>query len=211
HLMGVYFGEYTDDTDLFAYHINAMSDLSNEYGVELFQLWSGMGRGVVLMDQGEVPGLEIVYAHEAKLVVSPTKLLIPSYRLLAAKRAFSLDLIDESHALAGSAKKLMVETGENHALSDYHQFMAKVALHEGDKAAAEGHLRTAITVANRQGATFFELRAAIDLAQLLSETGRAEQVNPVLAPVHRLIEEGDCTKEQTIAADILKSIGVCSV
>ncbi|MFK7876186.1 MAG: adenylate/guanylate cyclase domain-containing protein, partial [Paracoccaceae bacterium] len=47
HLMGVYFGEYTDDTDLFAYHINAMSDLSNEYGVELFQLWSGMGRGVV--------------------------------------------------------------------------------------------------------------------------------------------------------------------
>lgn len=206
HLMGMYLGEYTDDPQLTAHHIETMSVLSNEHGIELFQLWSGMGRGITLMDQGEASGLETVYVHEAKLVASPTKLLLPTYCLFAAKRAFTLDLNEDAHALAVRSKALMDETGENHPLADYHQFMAKAALHEGDKAGAEAHLLSAINVANRQGATFFELRAAIDLGQLLLETGRGNQVLPILTPVHSRIYEGDCTKDKAIAADILKRV-----
>jgi hypothetical protein len=50
-----------------------------------------------------------------------------------------------------------------------------------NSAAAEEALQSAITVAKRQGARSFELRAALALAKLYQSTGRPSDAYPVLA------------------------------
>jgi predicted ATPase len=52
-----------------------------------------------------------------------------------------------------------------------------------DRAAAAASYRAALAVARRQGARFWELRAAIDLARLLRDQQRADDARDVLSPV----------------------------
>lgn len=208
NLVGQILSECADDAHKFADHTSSMSNLANEYGVELFQLYSGMASGMVKMDQGEPSNLQDFLEYETKFAATPAKLLLPTFRLWAAKRALRFGLIKDAVAVADRSRALMDETGENHARADHLQFMAKIALHDGDTARAKECLMAAIKVAKRQGAMLFELRAAVDLAQLLAQMGRGDEVTPILAPIHGRIQEGDCVKEQAIAADILKSIAV---
>jgi predicted ATPase len=59
-----------------------------------------------------------------------------------------------------------------------------------DRPEVENCFRTALTVAREQGARGFELRAAINLARLLSAQGRRGEARDLLAPVCSWFTEG---------------------
>lgn len=209
HMIGEHYGDCTDNPAKFAHHISCMHELSHEHGVELFKQYSGVGSGLALMDQGDLSGLQTFYRVEATWTATPTKLLLPHYRLKAAQRAFALGMIEDTHALAVRLKAGMDETGENYALSGYHHLMSKLALHSGDQVRAEACLLAAIRVASGQGAKLFELRAAIDLAQLMAENGRGAEAGIMLAPVHDSIAEGDCPNERSVSTGLLNVLTGC--
>jgi hypothetical protein len=56
----------------------------------------------------------------------------------------------------------------------------------------EKHLFSAIEVAQRQAGKLWELRTAIDLADLWQEQGRIDEAVSVLAPAYNSIADGDC-------------------
>ncbi len=60
----------------------------------------------------------------------------------------------------------------------------------GDRGAAEVSFREAIAIAQQQGAKFFELRAALDLARHWRAQGKPDEARDLLAPVYGWFTEG---------------------
>jgi predicted ATPase len=76
----------------------------------------------------------------------------------------------------------------------------------GDCVAAESSFRDAISLAQRQGAKFFELRAALDLARLRRDQGKVQQARELLAPVYRWFTEGFETRDLKEAKALLEEL-----
>ena len=77
----------------------------------------------------------------------------------------------------------------------------------GDRVAAESSFRDAISLAQRQGAKFFELRAALDLARLWRDQGKVQQARELLAPVYGWFAEGFDTRDLKEAKALLDALG----
>ena len=76
----------------------------------------------------------------------------------------------------------------------------------GDGVAAEGSFRDAIALAQRQGAKFFELRAALDLARHWRAQGKHDEARDLLAPVYRWFTEGFNTLDLKEAKALLDQL-----
>ncbi len=98
------------------------------------------------------------------------------------------------------------ETGETFSLSVLHRLQAAIAKAGGNSVSAERYLRTALDVAQQQGAKLWELRAAIDLARLWQEQDRNDEAIAILTPVHKSIAHGDCPEDQATARALLADL-----
>ena len=67
----------------------------------------------------------------------------------------------------------------------------------------EDCFRNAITIAQRQQAKSWELRAATSLARLLSDQGKRQTARELLAPVHDWFTEGFDTSDLRNAKALL--------
>jgi predicted ATPase len=75
------------------------------------------------------------------------------------------------------------------------------------RVAAEASFRDAMKLAHRQGAKFFELRAALDLARLWREQGKPQQARELLAPLNGRLTEGFDTLDLKEAKALLDEPG----
>jgi predicted ATPase len=76
----------------------------------------------------------------------------------------------------------------------------------GDLVAAERSLRDAISLAQRQGAKIFELRATLDLSRLWRDQGKASEARELLAPVYGWFTEGFDTRDLKEAKALLDEL-----
>ena len=76
----------------------------------------------------------------------------------------------------------------------------------GDLVAAESSLRDAISLAQRQGAKIFELRATLDLSRLWRSQGKVQQARELLAPVYGWFTEGFDTRDLKEAKALLEEL-----
>jgi len=189
------FAIYTKDPEKMALHVNKTVELANKFGVKLFQQYSGMASGFIMLDEGDRTGLEVFEKFEHDFMTTRTRLLIPNYRLSAAYRTLALGMREEALALANRAKQVIDETKEDFNLTDYYRVMAKIAMHDNDSAQAENNLRLAIDTARQQGAKLLELRTAIDLAELWQQYNCEESVRTLLVESRTGVDEGDCIEE----------------
>jgi hypothetical protein len=90
------------------------------------------------------------------------------------------------------AMKLMEQTGERFVESALYlqQGLLLLQLNRPDPVKAEACLLQALNVARRQQAKWWELRAAISLARLWRDQGKAQQACQLLAPVYEWFTEG---------------------
>ena len=72
--------------------------------------------------------------------------------------------------------------------------------------AAEASFREALTVARRQSAKLFELRAATCLASLWRNQGKRDQARELLAPVYSWFTEGFDTRDLKEAKALLDEL-----
>jgi predicted ATPase len=78
--------------------------------------------------------------------------------------------------------------------------------HSPDAAEAENCFRTAIQIANRQKARFFELHATISLARLLATQGRRDEARRMLSEIYNWFTEGFDTRDLQEAKQLLNEL-----
>jgi tetratricopeptide (TPR) repeat protein len=84
------------------------------------------------------------------------------------------------------------QTGMSTAEAELHRVKAELLMIKdvGNSAEAERCLRTALDVARRQGARFFELRTTTSLARLLKRQGKRDEARAMLAEIYNWFTEG---------------------
>jgi adenylate cyclase len=135
-------------------------------------------------------------------VVAEASVRLPLLTVLAeicgknARAEEGLDLVTEGLATAEQTGELHRVKGELLMIKD-----------PGDVAEAQRCLWTAIDIARRQGAKFFELRATVSLARLLASQGHRDEARAMLADIYGWFTEGFDTADLRDAKALLDELG----
>jgi predicted ATPase len=92
--------------------------------------------------------------------------------------------------------------------AEVHRIAGDIALlsPEPDAAKAEAYFERALTVARKQQAKSWELRAAMSMARLWRGQGKVQQAHELLAPVYGWFTEGFDTLDLKEAKALLEEI-----
>jgi predicted ATPase len=97
---------------------------------------------------------------------------------------------EEGLAQIAKAANLTKTTQERWAEAEMHRIRGKLLMSMNEHSAAEESYHQALGIARSQRAKFWELRAAISMAQLWRDQGKREEACELLAPVFAWFTEG---------------------
>jgi tetratricopeptide (TPR) repeat protein/ABC-type transport system involved in cytochrome c biogenesis ATPase subunit len=180
--------------------------LTHEHDLEYFLALSVATLEIAHAQKGDQVSVTRYISADAKIVSMKCKWFLPKFRIKAGWAALKMGLEDEAMELATMAQTLMKETGEVYVLADAHRLFAAIAKARDDRETAEKHLVRALDVARQQGAKFWELRAAIDLADLWRDQGKATEAISLLKPIHASIADCDCPADKAAARELLATL-----
>jgi predicted ATPase len=113
---------------------------------------------------------------------------------------------DEGLTRLIEAEKLMETTKERWAEAELHHVRGKLLVSLNEYTAAEKSYQRALTVARRQSAKFWELRASLDLARLWRDQGKRDEALDLLAPIYGWFTEGFDTLDLKEAKALLEQL-----
>ena len=184
--------------------------LAEEHGLELWatvarlhQAWARVAVGQV--EEG-IEGLRrelAVYETTTARVWRPLFLALLAEALAKARRPEdALTTVEEGLAIARA-------TGELYLEAELHRVKGELLLIRSAKDAlrtAEASFRAALTIAQRQGARSWELRAATSLGRLLQTQGKRKEGRALVAPLCEWFTEGRATADFKEAAALLNAL-----
>jgi predicted ATPase len=163
-------------------------------------------RGWVLAEEGQTQeGLAAVRAGLERLRTSGQRLNLE----------FHLGLLADAHACAGDVAEALAVLaaaegavpGEEVWRADTLRRRAELLARQGaDAATVEATFRDALTVARRQGAKAYELRAGTRYALFLRAHGRTAEARELLAPLYASFTEGFDTRDLQDAKALLDDL-----
>jgi predicted ATPase len=108
----------------------------------------------------------------------------------------------------GEATMVMETTGERWFEAEANRLAGQIALLSPDPnaAKAEAYFERALSVAQKQQAKSWELRAAMSLARLWRSQGKVHQARELLAPVYGWFTEGFDTRDLKEAKALLEEL-----
>jgi class 3 adenylate cyclase/predicted ATPase len=136
---------------------------------------------------------------------SGARALVPHLTFLLADALMQEGRRDEALAATDEALHIVDETGERVSEAELHRLRGS-QLAERDEAASVAALRTALDVAEAQGARGWELRAATSLAQALKRQGMGERARELLVPRLNYFTQGLDTADLVEARATLDGI-----
>jgi predicted ATPase len=113
---------------------------------------------------------------------------------------------DEGLKCLDEAATRVEATEERWAEAHMHRVRGELLVATGDLAAAEASFDRAISVARRQNAKLWELRAATSLARLWCERDKRREARDLLAPIYDWFTEGLDTPYLKEANALLSSL-----
>ena len=116
---------------------------------------------------------------------------------------------NEAWASLAQALRRIETTNERWCEAEAHRIAGEIARKspELDAAKAESYFDHALTVARKQQAKSWELRAAMSLARLWRDQGKVRQARELLAPVYGWFTEGFETRDLKEAKALLDACG----
>jgi adenylate cyclase len=152
-------------------------------------------------------GLRVLEEGIAAQRTTRSTLLRPYYFVLLAgglircgEYARAQKALDESAAISGA-------TSQHAYDSEHARLQAEVLSAQADTiAAAEEHYRRALSLARKQGARWFELRAARAYSHYLIKHGRGDEAHWLLEPICAGFTEGLDTPDFQYADGLLKTL-----
>jgi predicted ATPase len=103
---------------------------------------------------------------------------------------------------------LVNRTNERFCEPEVHRVAGEIIFRKpgGDLVAAEERFREAITIAQKQSAKWWELRASKSLARLLRDTDRRDEARAMLAEIYNWFTEGFDTADLKDAKALLEEL-----
>jgi len=115
--------------------------------------------------------------------------------------------VEEGLALSDEALQIVEKTGERWLMAELNRHKGQLLLRQGHSEAAEELYRKALRIAVKQGAKFWELRAAASLARLRRDQGRHAEARDIFAPVYSWFTEGFGSPDLREAKELLNELG----
>jgi len=187
---------------------NALLDLATAQG---FPLWVGIGtclRGwtLAVQGQGEAGLAQLRQGLEAVLAIGST--LSPPYCLvLHAEAAGYAGQVEEGLRLLAEALAAFEASERGDLLAEAYRLQGQFLLCQADAAGAEACFQQALTIARRQQAKSWELRAALSLSRLWQRQGKCQAAHQLLAAVYGWFTEGFDTADLREAKALLDELG----
>ena len=136
------------------------------------------------------------------------KILFPMYLSWLARAHAALGQFDDAWRCIGEAMTAVEQTKESWYEAELNRTAGEIARNskEPDATKAETYFERALTVARRQQAKSWELRAAMSLARLWRSQGKVQQARELLAPVYGWFTEGFDTRDLKEAKALLEEL-----
>lgn len=195
-----------DDLAGWERHTAMQSRIAQEHKHPWWVSYSTMSAGLLLIASGDISGLEMFKQGADALTSSAQLFLLPTMQVIAARHLFAMGDFEHTNEMINNAQALVEKTEEKMALSDLLRLKAAIAQMDNHNDIAEQQLRESLEVAQQRGAKLYEIRAAIDYAQLKMSQGMYEQAQEVLQPAYNGIVEGNCPKEKVKAKQLLDNM-----
>jgi tetratricopeptide (TPR) repeat protein len=184
-----------------------LAAVSEEHGFAHSAASAAMYRGWCLSMLGRTEeGLALFLKGMASYRATGARLTLPLRLTMLAEAYGQAGQADEALRRLDEAAGLVEATQERCGEANMHRVRGELLTAIGDTAAAESSFGGAITVARRQSAKLWEVRAATSLARLWRDQGRHAEARDLLAAVYGWFTEGFDTpvlKEAKILLDEL--------
>jgi predicted ATPase len=180
---------------------------------QAFPLWVGFGtcwRGWVLAMQGQhAGGLAQLHQGMTALLETGQALARPFCLVLLAEAAAHAGQVEEGLALLEEALAALETSARGDLRAEVSRLKGELLLRQTapDMAQAEACFQQALTVARRQQARSWELRAATSLSRLWQHQGKRAAAYDLLAPVYGWFTEGFDTADLQEARALLAALG----
>jgi predicted ATPase len=176
--------------------------------------WKGFG----LMHQGCVCALNAQPSDAIRLITSGMDIReltgaivwIPFFLSHLARAYAALGKFEDARRSIHEAITTVERTKEEWCEAEVYRTAGEIMLlaPEGDAAKAEAHFSHALTIARRQEAKTWELRAAMNTGRLWSDQGKPQQARELLAPIYGWFTEGFDTRDLKEAKTLLDALAL---
>ena len=131
---------------------------------------------------------------------------VPYYIGLLAEACRRTNRTTEGLNQLSEAFDLVERTDERWYEGELHRLKGEMLIATADRRGAEPCFSRALATAQKQGAKFFELRAANSLARLWRDKGKSQQARELLTPVYGWFTEGFDTRDLKEAKVLLDAL-----
>jgi class 3 adenylate cyclase/predicted ATPase len=191
--------------------MRTLADQFSAIGAEQgFAMWRAQGAiyggWAMVLNGGTSEGISLLRSGVAAWSDAGSLTGQPHHLSLLARACAIAGDEQEAVVLLDDALQIMERTGERRYAAELYRLRGKLVLHRESSTVAQEFYVKALSIARRQQAKAFELRAAIDLARLWAEEGRGAEARGLLAPVYGWFTEGVDTTDQKSAKALLDEL-----
>jgi predicted ATPase len=191
-------------------HAEAALALATAYGFARVAAQGTLFRGRALAAQGQPrEGLRQMQQGLAAHRATGTVIGLPFWLAQLAEAYEQAGQVEAGVPLLVEALAVVDKTGVRASEAELHRLRGALLLQQPvpETPAAEACFQQALTVARRQQAKAWELRAATSLARLWQQQGRRAEARELLAPVYGWFTEGFDTADLQEAETLLDELG----
>ena len=206
HLRAVLLSLVGDDTDLGEW-ADQLIAITTE---QSFPLWGALGtifRGYFEAKNGEVrKGIALLRDGSVAYRATGAEVWMPFHIALLATACDIAGQIEEAVTELDDALQIAERTGVRWYAAELNRHKGELLLRQRHIGAAEDLYRKALSIARKQEAKLWELRAAVSLARLRRDQGRRGEARDLLAPVYGWFTEGFDTPDLREAKALLDEL-----
>jgi predicted ATPase len=175
-----------------------------------FPHWRAQGticRGWAKIKNGDVTeGISLLRSGSAAYRATGAEQWMSEYTPLLASACEITGQVEEALTLLDQALQIVERTGERWFTAELNRHKGELLLRQGHSAAAEELYLKALSIAREQEAKLWELRAAVSLARLRRDQGRAAEARDLLVPIYGWFTEGFDTPDLKDAKALLDEL-----
>jgi len=188
--------------------VNRLLAVATEQGFPHWRTQGEIYRGWVKVRSGDVAkGMSLLRSGSIAYRAGGVELFVPHYIDLLAAACEVAVQVEEGLALLDDALRIVERTRERWFAAELNRHKGQLRLRQGHSEAADALYRTALSIAQEQGAKLWELRASTSLARLWRDQGRCAEARDLLAPTYGWFTEGFDTPDLKESKALLEELG----
>jgi predicted ATPase len=189
-------------------HAAMLDDLVERHGIVTWRPIATFCRGALASRHEETrsEGIETLERTVAECRAIGHIARLPYYMAVLAEALTKQGRLQEAEATIRDALALATKNSDNWSLPELLRIQAFVLAAQGQQKEQEAALMKSIELAQKLGASSWQLRSASDLARLWQTQSRTIEAKRLLQPVFDTFTDGFETRDLTVAAKLLAEL-----